>query len=72
MTDSGKKSNQFSITSSVGVVGDEVCTLPDGFLGNEDKGLLSGRNSWLRSSAPGENGRRPSWFGPSTVKFSLF
>jgi hypothetical protein len=54
------------------VVGGEVCILPDGFLGDEDKGLLSGRSSWLRSSTPGEKGRCPSWFGPSTVKLSFF
>jgi len=64
---SGQKSTWFSITSSAGVVGGGVCTLPDGFLGSEDKGLLSGRNSWLRSSTPGRKGRRPSWLGPSTV-----
>lgn len=69
---SGQKSTWFSITSGTGVEEGEVCTLPDGFLGREDKGLLSGRSSWLRSSTPGRKGRRPSWLCPSTIRLFLF
>jgi hypothetical protein len=67
---SGQKSTRFSITSGTGVEVAEACTFPDGFLGREDKGLLSGRSSWLRSSTPDRKGRRPSWLCPSTIRLS--
>jgi len=72
VTGSGQKSTWFSITSGSGVEGGEVCILPVCFLGSEDRGLLSGRNSWLRSSTPGRKGRCPSWLGPSTVRLPSF